>query len=82
MTSIVEEFKVDKGRLVVTLKQSTDDLIRKAGIETRTRRKWSASQAVSQAESCRERDNAWATQNHNAGPLQVRKRGDRLCNKK
>jgi len=35
MTSIVEEFKVAKGRLVVTLKQSTDDLIRKAGIETR-----------------------------------------------
>ena len=51
MTSIVEEFKVDKGRLVVTLKQSTDDLIRKAGIETRTGRKWSASQEVSQAES-------------------------------
>jgi len=36
---------------VVTLKQSKDDLIRKAGIETRTGRKWSASQAVAQAES-------------------------------
>ena len=36
LTSIVEEFNVAKGRLVVTLKQSTDDLIRKAGIETRT----------------------------------------------
>ena len=51
MTSIVEEFKVAKGRMVVALKQSTDDLIRKAGIEIRTGRKWSASQAVSQAES-------------------------------
>ena len=40
MTLIVEEFKVAKERLVVTLKQSTDDLIRKAGIETRTGRKW------------------------------------------
>ena len=51
MTSLVEEFKVAKGRLVVTLKQSTNDLIRKAGIETRTGRKWSASQALSQAKA-------------------------------
>ena len=51
LTSIVEEFKVTNGRLAVTLKQSTHDLIRKAGIETRTGRKWSASQALSQAES-------------------------------
>ena len=51
MTSIVEEFKVAKGRPVATLKQLTYDLIRKAGIETHTGRKWSASQAVSQAES-------------------------------
>ena len=36
---------------MVILKQSTDDLIRKAGIETRTGRKWSASQTVAQAES-------------------------------
>ncbi|XP_053395771.1 uncharacterized protein LOC128555950 [Mercenaria mercenaria] len=51
LSSLVEEFKVAKTRLVVTLKESKDDLIRKAGIETRTGRKWSASQAVSQAES-------------------------------
>ncbi|XP_052268662.1 uncharacterized protein LOC127870041 [Dreissena polymorpha] len=51
MTSLVEEFKVAKGRLVVTLKESSDDMIWKAGIETRTGRKWSASQAVAQAES-------------------------------
>ena len=36
---------------MVTLKESSDDLIWKAGIETRTGRKWSASQAVAQAES-------------------------------
>ncbi|XP_045195004.2 uncharacterized protein LOC123550644 [Mercenaria mercenaria] len=51
LSSLVEEFKVAKTRLVVTLKESKDDLVRKAGIETRTGRKWSASQAVSQAES-------------------------------
>ncbi|XP_052260999.1 uncharacterized protein LOC127865146 [Dreissena polymorpha] len=47
----MEEFKASKARLVVTLKESRDDKIRKAGIETRTGRKWSASQAVTQAES-------------------------------
>ncbi|XP_053380041.1 uncharacterized protein LOC128548701 [Mercenaria mercenaria] len=51
LSSLVEEFKVAKTRLVVTLKESKDDLVRKAGIETRTGRKWSASLAVSQAES-------------------------------
>ena len=51
MTSIVEELKVAKGRLVVILKESTDDLIRKVGIETSTGRKWSASQAVDRTES-------------------------------
>ena len=51
LSSFVEEFKVAKARLVVTLKESKDDFIRKAGIETRTGRKWSASQAVSLAES-------------------------------
>ena len=50
MTSIVEEFNVAKGRLVVTLKQSTDDLIRKAGIETYTGRTWK----VVSKPSCRE----------------------------
>ncbi|XP_052237947.1 uncharacterized protein LOC127849270 [Dreissena polymorpha] len=49
-SSLVEEFKVAKTRLVVTLKQSQDSSIRNAGIETRTGRKWSASQAVEHAE--------------------------------
>ena len=84
MTSLVEEFKVAKGRLVVTLKESSDDMIWKAGIETRTGRKWSASQAVAQAESrLRHKDivgttyigrHVWAVQNHNAGALPVRKK--------
>ncbi|XP_052245600.1 uncharacterized protein LOC127854577 [Dreissena polymorpha] len=51
LSSLVEEFKASKARLVVTLKESRDDKIRKAGIETRTGRKWSASQAVTQAET-------------------------------
>ena len=51
ISSLTEEFKVAKARLVVTLKQSKDDSIRRAGIETRTGRKWSASQAVDRAES-------------------------------
>ena len=42
--------KVSKTRQVVTLKQSQDSSICNAGIETRTGRKWSASQAVDQAE--------------------------------
>ena len=40
-----------KARLVMTLKDSRDDMVRIAGVETRTGRKWSASQAVAQAES-------------------------------
>ena len=51
LSSLVEEFKVAKARLVMTLKDSQDDMVRRAGVETRTGRKWSASQAVSQAES-------------------------------
>ena len=51
VSSLVEEFKVAKTRLVVTLQQSTDSKIRNAGIEIRTGRKWSASQAAQQAES-------------------------------
>ena len=49
--SLVEEFKVSNARLtVITLKQSKDGKFRNAGIEVRTGRKWSASQAVQEAE--------------------------------
>jgi hypothetical protein len=51
ISSVMEEYKVSKARMVVTLKDSKDEMIRKAGIETRTGRKWSASRAVQQAES-------------------------------
>ena len=51
VSSLDEEFKVSKARLVVTLKQSKDSKVRNAGIEVRTGRKWSASQAVQEAES-------------------------------
>jgi len=51
LSSLVEEYKVAKARLVMTLKDSRDDMVRGAGVETRTGRKWSASQAVAQAES-------------------------------
>ena len=42
---------VSKTRLVVTRRDYRDQLIRQAGIETRTGGKWSASQAVEQAET-------------------------------
>jgi len=51
LSSLVEEFKKAKTRLVLTLRDSPDKLIRDAGIVTRTGRKWSAIETVSQAES-------------------------------
>ena len=51
LSSLLEEFKVSKPRLVVTRRDYRDQLIRQAGIETRTGGKWSASQAVEQAET-------------------------------
>ena len=51
LSSLVEEFKVAKSRLVLTQRDSPDELIRDAGIETRTSRKWSATEAVKQAEN-------------------------------
>ncbi|CAC5377997.1 unnamed protein product [Mytilus coruscus] len=51
LTSIVEEFKLSKTRLVMTLKESRDDKVRTAAVQVRTGRKWSASKAVSEAES-------------------------------
>ena len=51
ITSLVEEYKVSKARLVMTLKNSKDEKVRKAGVEVRTGRKWSASLAVQEAES-------------------------------
>ncbi|XP_060084535.1 uncharacterized protein LOC132563801 [Ylistrum balloti] len=51
LSSIVEEFKVAKCRLVMTLKDFTDIKVQKAGMVTKTGRKWSAGATVSKAES-------------------------------
>ena len=51
VTSVVEEFKVAKCRLVITLQDSADNRIAGAGIQTRKGRKWSAKTSMDQAES-------------------------------
>ena len=51
ISSLVEEFKAAKARLLLTLRDSADEKINNAGIEVRTGRKWSVSQAVEAAES-------------------------------
>ncbi|XP_060080104.1 uncharacterized protein LOC132559494 [Ylistrum balloti] len=62
LSSVVEEFKVTKARLVKTLRDSKDAKIRQAGTQTRTGRKWSASQSVEQAEGAlKHRDMIGAT---------------------
>jgi hypothetical protein len=50
-TSLTEEFKVSKARLLLTLRDSKDKSVSDAGIEVRTGRKWSAKRAVTEAES-------------------------------
>ena len=52
LSSLVEEFKTAKRqvRLVLTLRDSPDELIRGERIVTRIGRKWSATETVSQAE--------------------------------
>ena len=47
----MEDFKVAKFRLVMTLWDSADNRIAGAGIQIRTGRKWSAKTSVDQAES-------------------------------
>ena len=49
-TSLVEEYKVGKARLVMTLKDSKDKKVRAAGVEVKTGQKWSASKVVTKAE--------------------------------
>ena len=51
LNSLEEEFKVAKARLFLTLRDSADEKISRAGIEVRTGRKWSVNKAVEQAES-------------------------------
>ena len=54
LSSLVEEFKVAKCRLVMTLRDSQDEKIRRAGVVTRTGRKWAASNAIKKAEDMME----------------------------
>ena len=51
LPSLVEELKVAKTRLMVTLRDSPDELIRDAGIETHTSKKLSPTDSVNQAEN-------------------------------
>ena len=51
VTSVVEDFKVAKCRLVMTLRNSADNRMAGAGIQTRTGRRWSAKTSVGQAQS-------------------------------
>ena len=51
LSSVVEEFKIEKCRLVMTLRDSKDKKVSEAGVQIRTGRKWSASASVSQVES-------------------------------
>ena len=50
LSSLVEEFKVSKWCLVMTLRDSKEEKISEAGVQTRTGEKWGASKAVKQAE--------------------------------
>ena len=52
LSSVMEEYKVGKARLIMTLKDSRDEKVRMAGVQVKTGRKWSASKAVDEAE-CR-----------------------------
>ena len=47
----MEDFKVAKYRLVMTLQDSVDNRVAGAGIQTRTGMKWSVKTSVDQAES-------------------------------
>ncbi|XP_030008310.1 uncharacterized protein LOC115431800 [Sphaeramia orbicularis] len=51
LSSVVEEFKVAKCRVIMTYRDSQDEQVRHAGILTRSGRKWAADSSVAQAES-------------------------------
>ena len=51
LSFVLEEFKVSTTRMVITLRDSRDQVVRQAGIKNRTGRKWSASLVGDQAET-------------------------------
>ena len=73
INSIVEEFKVAKTRLLLTLRDSKDEKISGAGIEVRTGRKWSVSRAVELAESSLKHQDIVGTTNIGKEGLGTRK---------
>ena len=68
ISSLVEEFKIGKVRLHMMMKDSADEIIRKAYPEIKSGTKWSAVKAAQQAEcSLRIRDIISVTQTNRAG---------------
>ncbi len=68
LTSLVEEFKVTKARLVMTLRDSQDPVIKNVAPEVKTGKKWIAQQEVDTIESrLRHKDIVGATQTDRAG---------------
>ncbi|XP_060589724.1 uncharacterized protein LOC132744948 [Ruditapes philippinarum] len=70
--SLVEEYKVAKARLLLTLRDSSDEKISGARIEVRTGRKWSVKQAVDQAESSLKLQDIVGTTNKSREGLGIR----------
>ena len=51
LTSVVEEFKAGKARLIMTLKDARDSKVREAGGYVQSGQKWKANEAIVEAES-------------------------------
>nr|XP_033488803.1 uncharacterized protein LOC117260806 [Epinephelus lanceolatus] len=49
LSSVVEEYKVAKCRVVLSLRDSNDDLVKQAGVTTRSGSKWATNATVEQA---------------------------------
>ena len=73
-SSLVEEYKVAKARLLLTLRDSSDKKVSEAGIQVRTGRKWSVSKAVAQAESSLKHQDIVGTTNIGKEGLGTRQR--------
>ena len=50
-TALMEEFKVAKARMAITIQTSSDDCVHKAGVTLPTGRKWAVQEAVDEAKS-------------------------------
>ena len=79
ISSLVEEYKVAKTHLLLTLRDSTDEKISGAGSMVRTGKKWSVSQAVEQAESSLQHQDIVGTTNRGREGLGTSKVGKVLA---